>query len=97
MENMNKHMHASPCPICGKPPERTHSTAQHDMHPEFQGSLYYNVFCKGHPEIFGQGKTAIVAVYNYEREVRRYKDEQTRPRIAHWLGGKIENRKLEDL
>lgn len=97
MENIEKNMKASPCPICHKPPEKERSTAQHDRNPELQQSMYYNVYCKGHPEIFGQGKSPLIAVYNYERQVSRYKDEQARPRISHWLGGNIENRKLEDL
>lgn len=96
MENLNKYTHTSPCPSCGKQPNRSQNTAQFDMHPEMRGSVYWTVHCTQHPELFAQGKTVIVAVYNWERQVRNWKSKQTHPKVAHWLGGNYENRRIDE-
>lgn len=74
------------CPACGKYPRRWMGEYQYDLHPTLKGSMNYYVGCDKHPEIMGQGKTAGIAIYNWERAISVWKMNHQSPNAPHWLG-----------
>lgn len=80
---------ACKCPACGKWPKKWIEP------PKYRSSEIFYLACPKDVEIMGQGKSQAIAVFNWNRSVRRWQEEHNRPKRWTWLG-LIENRNIDE-
>lgn len=87
--NEIKSVNVLPCPACGHLPKKWIEPAR------YRSSEIFCLACPKDPELMAQGKSHIVAVFNWNRSVYRWKEQKSRPKVWTWMGF-LENTKIED-